>query len=110
MWLLSPHQSSAIGSTKSVPQSPCGELSLDFFVRDAFATVELIQPFLDCRKKLDPVGDFLQGNAIGQLANCIQDNFFLTHANEYVRPLPYEQIGRSAVILTRQFLARSVVD
>jgi hypothetical protein len=56
-------------------------------MRDAFATVELIQPFLDCRKKFDLLSDFLQGNFIGQLANRIQDNFFLTHVNEYVRPL-----------------------
>jgi hypothetical protein len=55
-------------------------------MRDAFATVELIQPFLDCRKKFDLLSDFLQGNFIGQLANRIQDNFFLTHVNEYVRP------------------------
>ncbi len=49
-------------------------------MRDAFATVELIHPFLDCRKKFNPLGDFVQRNLVGQLANCIQDNFFLRHA------------------------------
>jgi hypothetical protein len=67
-------------ATKSACK-PCGELSLHFLVRDAFAAVELIHPFLDCRKKFDLLGDFLQGNFIGQLANCIQDNFFLAHVN-----------------------------
>ena len=32
--------------------------------------VELV----DCRKKFDLLSSFLQGNFIGQLANCIQDN------------------------------------
>ena len=65
---------------------PCGKLSLDFFMWDTLATIELIHPFLDCCKKFDLLGDFLQRNFIRQLANCVQDNFFLAHVNEYVRP------------------------
>jgi hypothetical protein len=34
-------------------------------MRDAFATVELIHPFLDCGKKLNSLGDFRQGNLVG---------------------------------------------
>src|SRR5437879_3220505 len=61
---------------------PCGGLSLDFFMRDAFATVELIHPFLDCRKKFDLLGDLLQRNLIWQLTNDIQHNFFLAYVDE----------------------------
>jgi hypothetical protein len=59
---------------------PCGELSLHFVV------VELIQPLLDCREKFDLLGNFLEGNFVGQLTNRVQDNFFLAHAREYARP------------------------
>ena len=58
---------------------PCGKLSLDLFMRDAFAAVELIHSFLDCREKFNPLGDFTQRNLVGQLANGIQYNFFLRH-------------------------------
>ena len=79
-------------ATKSACK-PCGELSLHFFMRDALAAVELIHPFLDCRKKFDLLCDFLQGNFIGQFANGVQDNFFLAHANEYVPPSKPRQTG-----------------
>jgi hypothetical protein len=49
---------------------PCGELALHFSWGDAFPTVELV----DCRKEFDLLSDFLQGNVIGQLANCGQKN------------------------------------
>jgi hypothetical protein len=62
-------------------------------MRDALAAVELIHPFLDCRKKFDLLCDFLQGNFIGQFANGVQDDFFLTHANEYVPPSKPRQTG-----------------
>jgi hypothetical protein len=48
-------------------------------MRDAFATVELVHPLLDCRKKFNPLGDFLERNFIGQLVDGIQNNFFLRH-------------------------------
>ena len=41
---------------------------------------------LDCREKFDLLGNFLEGNFVGQLANRVQDNFFLAHAREYARP------------------------
>jgi hypothetical protein len=88
-------------ATKSACK-PCGELSLDFFMRNAFATVELIHPFLDCRKKFDLLGDFLQRDFIGQLANDIQHNFFLAHVDEYARPLEAKQTARSSVIASNQ--------
>lgn len=56
-------------------------------MRDAFATIELIHPFLDCRKKIDLLGDLLQRNFIGQLTNDIQHNFFLAQVDEYARTL-----------------------
>ena len=56
-------------------------------MRDALATVELIHPFLNCRKKFDLLGDLLQRNFIGQLANDIQHNFLLAHVDEYAQAL-----------------------
>ncbi len=75
-------------------------------MRDAFATVELIHPFFDCRKKFDLLGDLLQRNFIGQLANHIQHNFFLAHVDEYAQLLEAKQTARSGLILARRFLAR----
>ena len=48
-------------------------------MRDALATIKLIHPFLDSRKKFNPLGDFIERNFVGQLANGIQSNLFLRH-------------------------------
>jgi hypothetical protein len=56
-------------ATKSLA-SPAASCRFTFSLGDAFPRVELV----DCRKKFDLLNDFLQGNFIGQLANCIQDN------------------------------------
>src|SRR5213075_2909474 len=48
-------------------------------MRDALATIKFIHPFLDSRKKFNPLGDFIERNFVGQLANGIQSNLFLRH-------------------------------
>jgi hypothetical protein len=78
-------------------------------MRDAFATVELIYSFLDCRKKFDLLGDLLQRDFIWQLTNHVQHNFFLAHVDEYARALQANQTARSALIVAWRFLASSVV-
>ena len=79
LWPLVTHsQRILIWVTRSACK-PCGKLSLHFFVWDTLATIKLIHPFLDCCKKFDLLGDFLQRNFIRQLANCVQDNFLLAH-------------------------------
>ena len=37
---------------------PCGQLPLDFIVRNTFAAIELIDSFLDRGEKLDSLDDF----------------------------------------------------
>jgi len=41
---------------------------------------------LDCREKFDLLDNFWEGNFLGQLANRVQDNFFLAYAREYAQP------------------------
>src|SRR5438132_7224171 len=65
-------------------------------MRDAFAAVELIHSFLDCREKFNPLGDFTQRNLVGQLANGIQYNFFLRHVVNMPRPSSQSKLEGSA--------------
>lgn len=61
-------------------------MPLDLVVRNTFAAIQLIQAFLDGCKELNSRRDVIKRNLVGQLANGIQDKFFLRHVMEYVRP------------------------
>src|SRR2546422_6577861 len=65
-------------------------------MRDAFAAVELIHSFLDCREKFNPLGNFTKRNLVGQLANGIQYNFFLRHVVNMPRPSSQSKLEGSA--------------
>jgi hypothetical protein len=68
-------------------------LSLDLVVRNTFAPIQLIQAFLDGCKELNSRRDVIKRNLVGQLADGIQDKFFLRHVVEYARPVKSKQIG-----------------
>ena len=91
---------------------PCSKLSLNFFVRDAFPTVELVHPFLDCRKKLNSLSDFIERNFIGQLADRIQSNFFLRHVINMCGPRAKAnwKIAATAVAIYERRIASMVGD
>ena len=50
-----------------------------FIVRDAFASIELIETFLYRRHKLNALGDLLEQAVVRQCADRFGDNLFLCH-------------------------------
>lgn len=49
-------------------------------MRNTFATIELIDPFLDRGQKLNSFSDFIERSFVGQLVDNIENEFFLRHA------------------------------
>ena len=58
---------------------PCGKLTLDLIVWNAFSAVQLVDPLLNGGHEFDPLSDFVQRGLIGQFTNRIQDKFLLRH-------------------------------
>jgi hypothetical protein len=46
---------------------------------NAFAAIELIQPFLNSCQELNPRSDLVERSFVGQLADGVEHEFFLCH-------------------------------
>jgi hypothetical protein len=61
----------AKGATRSACK-PCRELPLYFFVRDALASVKLIESFLDRLQEFNAFGNLIQRGIVRQLMDRIE--------------------------------------
>jgi hypothetical protein len=50
-------------------------------VRNAFASIELIETLLDGRHKLDALGNLVYRAVVRQVSNRLKHNLFLSHAS-----------------------------
>ncbi len=60
-------------------------------MRDAFAAIELIEPFLNRGEEFDSLGDFLERGFVRQFLDRIKNEGFLRHARNILKRVPREK-------------------